>query len=101
MLPDQVKMVERLSDKPFSLIGINSDHESRSALKKRFEEEKVSWPQFIEGSERGISIKWNIHAYPTLFIIDHEGVIRARGHMGVPEVNKVVDDLLEKVPGPG
>ncbi|MCC7291234.1 MAG: TlpA family protein disulfide reductase [Phycisphaerales bacterium] len=98
MIPSQVEMVAKFSGKPFALIGINSDSQSRSALKERFAKEKVSWAQFIEGQDRAISKSWNVMAYPTLYILDHEGVIRHRDLHGPEEVTKAVEELLAKVP---
>lgn len=91
-------MVDRLSDRPFTLLGINSDAMSRSALQKRFKKERITWPNLFEGTGRKISRRWNIRAYPTIFILDHEGVIRARGFLGAEAIEKKVKELLKKVP---
>lgn len=102
MIPDEQALVQRLAGKPFVLIGINSDGESRSALKDKFTNEKITWPQFIEGRERTISQTWNVFAYPTLYIIDPEGVIRHRDLHGPQQIEQAIDALLAKAaPGGG
>ncbi len=79
MLPHEREMVQRLADKPFTLLGINSD-ESRSALRKIIEDEKITWPNIYGGppGENAIAKKWNVTGWPTIYILDHEGVIRYR-----------------------
>lgn len=91
-------MVKRLADQPFTLLGINSD-ESRSALQKRLAEENITWPQIHDGKpDKGpIAKKWNVHGWPTIYILDHEGVIRYR-EVG-EELEDPVIELLKKVPG--
>ena len=101
MIPHQQKMVARLADEPFTLLGINSDGESRSALKEKFENEKVTWPQIVEGKEYPLSGAWNVHGFPTIYVLDHEGIIRARGFLQMEEIEKTVDEQLEKVPDVG
>ncbi len=70
-------MVERLKDKPFTLLGINSD-ESRSALKKIIKDEKITWPNIYGGpaGKNEIADRWNVHGWPTTYILDGKGVIR-------------------------
>jgi len=41
MLPHERDLVQRLANRPFTLLGINSD-ESRSALKKIIASEKIT-----------------------------------------------------------
>ena len=50
MLPHEREMVVRLKDKPFALIGINSDGD-RSVLQLILEKEKITWRQAVKLSE--------------------------------------------------
>ncbi|MBU0637857.1 MAG: TlpA family protein disulfide reductase [Planctomycetes bacterium] len=90
-------MVQRLKDKPFTLLGINSDS-SRSALKKTMDDEKIIWPNIYGGPthDNKIAKAWNVFAWPTIYIIDHEGVIRYKG-LRDEEMEKAVNKLLERV----
>jgi hypothetical protein len=97
MIPHQRELVSRLQGKPFTLLGINSDRD-RSDLGKRMKDEQITWPQMHEGSERAISKRWNVRGYPTVYILDHEGVIRKKGFLDDAEVAKTVDELLAKLP---
>jgi hypothetical protein len=98
MLPHEREMVERLKDKPFTLLGINSDS-GRSALKKTMEDEKITWPNIYDGTagEGKIANKWNVYSWPTIYILDHEGVIR-RKNLRDEAMEKAVNELLPKIP---
>jgi len=91
-------MVKRLKDQPFTLLGINSD-ESRSALKKILAEQNIAWPNLYDGrpGQGPLAKKWNVYSWPTVYVIDHEGVIR---HTGLRDqaLEEAVTKLLEKVP---
>ena len=50
MYPHERSLVERLQDKPFALIGVNSDIDKKE-LKKRMEKEKITWRSFWCGPE--------------------------------------------------
>ncbi len=99
MIPHEREMVKRLADQPFTLLGINSD-ESRSALEQTLKEQEIAWPQLYDGTpgKGPVANSWNVHAWPTIYVFDHEGVIRHRGLRG-PQLEDAVVELLKKVPG--
>src|SRR5262249_4869932 len=99
MIPHEREMVKRLGNKPFTLLGINSDQD-RSALKTIQTREKITWPSIAGGppGQNPIAKRWNVHGWPTLFIIDHEGVIRYRDLHDDKRIEQIVDELLAKVP---
>jgi hypothetical protein len=98
MYPHERSLVKKLADKPFALVGVNSDTDL-TELKKVLEEEKITWRSFWNGKEgtRGpISTEWNVHGWPTLFIIDHKGVIRHKylGNPGDDKLDAAIDKLI-------
>ena len=98
MYPHERSLVERLKDKPFALIGVNSDKD-KVALRKRMEEENITWRSFWNGPDgtRGpISRKWGVRAWPTIYILDHQGVIRFKGPRG-EAMDRAVDQLLAEM----
>jgi len=95
MLPHEKEMVVRLKDKPFALIGINSDGD-RSVLQKILEKEKITWRQAVDGSTEGpLATAWNIHGWPTIYILDAKGVIRYKNLRDKPMEDAVVKLLDE------
>ncbi len=92
MVPHERSLVKRLEGKPFALIGVNFD-ESKAILKKVEEEHKITWRSFFDGKTTGpIFKKWRIASLPTIFVIDHKGVIRYKDVQ-----DKAMDDAVDKL----
>ncbi len=98
MIPHNRELMARHAGKPFTMLGINSD-ENRSVLKKNGEQEKVNWPNVYDGPKgKGeISSRWNVFSWPTIYVIDHAGVIRYKDLRGAA-LDAAVEELLAKVP---
>ncbi|MEY2783867.1 MAG: Thiol-disulfide oxidoreductase ResA [Planctomycetota bacterium] len=98
MLPHERSLVERLKNEPFALLGINTDTDKQEYLRKA-KEMNVTWRSAWEGKTGGpISSKWGIEGYPTLYLIDHKGVIQ-KYWLGGPdekELDKAIDELVAK-----
>ena len=79
MLPHEKALVERLKDKPFALIGINSDGDA-AAVRKLLAEQGITWRNAIDESTEGPWARaWNVSGWPTIYVLDSKGVIRFRG----------------------
>lgn len=58
----------------FVLIGISADYDEQ-AWRDFTASKKMLWPQYRD-EDRKLQRAFNIHAYPTYLIIDHEGILR-------------------------
>lgn len=97
MIPHEREMTARLKDKPFALIGINSDG-GQAVLRKILEEQDIHWRQAVDGSTNGPLAKaWNVHGWPTIYILDHKGVIRYKD-LRDEALEEAVVKLLKDVP---
>ena len=95
MIPHEKRMVEQMKDKPFALVGINSDGD-RSALKKIMKEQGITWHSAVDGSTSGpLATKWNVSGWPTIYVLDTKGVIRFRD-VRDEEMTKTVEALLKE-----
>ena len=76
MYPHERSLVEKLKDKPFVILGVNSDA-SRDLVKQVSEKEKLTWRSFWDGgsTDGPIARRWNVNGWPTLYLIDHAGTI--------------------------
>jgi len=100
MYPHERSLVEKLKDKPFALIGVNSDTD-KEKLKKRMTEEKITWRSFWngpDGTEGPIAKAWNVHGWPTIYVLDAKGTIRFKNLRG-PQLEKAVEELLKEMEG--
>jgi thiol-disulfide isomerase/thioredoxin len=80
IFPHHKELANRFADKPFALVGVNSDVNTWTA-RQQVQELGVSWPSWWDaGDARGgpIAQRWNVHALPTTYVIDRRGVIRFR-----------------------
>lgn len=91
MIPHEREMNEKLKGKPFALISISGD-DSKETLKSFLEKEKMPWVHWF-ADRKGILKDWNIRFFPTMYILDHKGVIRAKGLRG-EELEKKVNELV-------
>jgi hypothetical protein len=96
MYPHERSLVKRLAGKPFALLGINSDQD-RNALKEVLKKEQITWRSWWNGgTQGGIAEKWNVHSWPTIYVLDGKGTIRYRDVRG-EAMDKAVDTLLEEM----
>jgi hypothetical protein len=94
MYPHERSLVKRLQGKPFALLGINSDRD-RDELKKVLDKENITWPSWFDGgsTDGPIASKWNVSGWPTIYILDGNGVIRYK-NLREHEMDVAVDKLL-------
>ncbi len=92
MIPHEREMVGRLKDKPFALIGISADGDKKT-LKEFLAKNEMPWTHWWNGTQGGIIEDWNVSYFPTIYVIDADGVIRHKDLRG-EELEKVVNDLL-------
>ena len=102
MYPHERSLVKRLQDKPFVLLGVNTDQD-RQQLKEVIKQERISWRSWWDPPVKGrtsIAQNWGIEAFPTLFLLDQVGVIRKRwdGSPRTSELDRAIDQLLAEAP---
>ena len=98
MYPHERSLVKRLKDQPFALIGVNSDKDLDTLRKVRVEKE-LTWRSFWNGSQGTggpISATWGVRAWPTIYVLDEDGVIRFKNVRG-DKMDAAVDQLLEEM----
>ena len=113
MLPHEKELVERLKDKPFALLGINSDEPPKAdktlSFDQKLERTRVyvktevldknglTWRQAIDcGTSGPLATRWNIHGWPSLFVIDASNKIRYVGWDG-DAMDKMVEQCMGEV----
>ena len=103
LVPVERALTERMKGKPFTLIGVNGDGILPDA-RRAVAHEKMTWPSFWNGKDgsRGpISSAWNVSGWPTVYVIDADGIIRFKFEgYGPPvnnELNGSVDELMKEL----
>jgi hypothetical protein len=99
MYPHERSLVKKLADRPFVLLGINSDSD-REALKKTVVQEQITWRSFWNGgsTDGPISAEYFVTGWPTLYLLDHKGVIRHKflGFPGEEKFDGAIEELLKE-----
>jgi hypothetical protein len=98
MYPHERSLVKRLENSPFALIGVNSDSD-KDKLKEVLEKENITWRSFWNGPKGTggpISDAWHVRGWPTIYVLDGDGVIRYRDVRG-EDMDRAVDQLLKEL----
>ena len=91
MFPYERSLVENWKNEPFALVGVNTDPQER--LSKYVKNGTITWRNFRDGKAGGpISSKWDIVGWPTIYVLDHKGIIR---HVG--QLKEDLDKTLTKL----
>ncbi len=93
MLSHERELVKRLEGKPFAFLGVNSDR-TEAAARESVSKERITWPNWYDGDNtpNGIADRYRVHSYPSIFILDGNGIIRAKDVRG-----KSLDEAVEKL----
>jgi peroxiredoxin len=99
--PAERALVRRMEGKPFAMLGIN-DGDMRETLRNLRESGEVTWRFWVDGEDpsRGKIFKsWNVVRWPTIFVLDRDGVIRYRGivMMQVPLFEYAAETLMAEL----
>ena len=96
MYPHERSLVKNFADKPFTIIGVNSD-KSIDIPQQLAADGTVTWRSFQnQGPATPISTSWGVRGWPTTYLIDAQGVIRYSGLRG-EKIDQAVQLLLEEM----
>jgi len=96
-------LVKQLADKPFVLIGVNSDQgisgKNLQQLRETIKKKNLTWRSFQNenGKDGVISEQWDIQGWPTLYILDENGVIRWIGSSDARRIDAVITECLAEM----
>jgi thioredoxin-like negative regulator of GroEL len=96
MYPQERKLIERLKNQPFVLLSVNTD-EGKETLRKSINSGEITWRCWCDGGSEGpISTKWGVQSFPTVYVLDAEGVIRFK-NVRDEQLDKAVERLLSEM----
>ena len=97
MYPHERSLVKKLADKPFALIGVNSDSD-RDAIRRTVKEKNLTWRSFWNGGSPSgpIAKAWNVTGWPTIYVLDAEGRIRFKNVRG-ERLDEAIETLLAEL----
>ena len=78
MYPEIRQLVKDYEDRPFQMISVMGDRKAET-VSAAIGAGDITWLTTWDGESGPIATKWNISSWPTVFIMDHRGVIRSTG----------------------
>ena len=97
MFPHERSLVKSYADRPFALIGVNSDADLEM-VKRENKENDITWRSFWcgpKGPSGDIPTAWNVSGWPTIYLIDAEGKIRHKNVRG-DALDKAIEELVKE-----
>ena len=94
MYPHERSLVQRFQNRPFVLLGVNTDPDV-STLKQVEKDGKFPGRSFWDGQGGPICAEWKVEGFPTIQLIDGQGVVRFT-HLGPPP-GEVLDGEIEQL----
>jgi peroxiredoxin len=89
-----LKHILEKADDRVAVVGIVSD--SQQKVLQEVEKYNLTYPIFADGNRGPLFTQWNIHAWPTTFLLDEQGKILHRGQRGTTLENLLLEQLAEE-----
>jgi RNA polymerase sigma factor (sigma-70 family) len=96
-VPHERELAERFKDNPFAVLGINCDRDKAAAL-EAIRSAGITWANWNDGDpgEGPIAKRYHISSYPTVFVVDAQGIIRQKKILG-KAIDQAVEELLREL----
>jgi thiol-disulfide isomerase/thioredoxin len=95
MIPHERELVKKYEGKPFVFISVSAD-KKKDTVKEFLDKEEMPWVHWWSGV-KGIVADWGVGGFPTFYILDAKGVIRAKIVGAGAEAEKKIDDMVAKL----
>ena len=98
MYSQEQEIVRTMAGLPFALIGVNSDRDLETA-REAVSNEGLGWRHFWngpKGTQGPISNQWNVEGWPTVYLIDADGVIRYKEALG-KDIERGLETLMAEM----
>jgi hypothetical protein len=97
MAAHERSLVTKLEGKPFVVLGVNCDDKYQDS-KEQHQKEQMTWRSFknLATDGRNIPAAWNVDGLPTVYLIDHKGVVRQKWE-GAPDAKKMEESIKKVV----
>ena len=99
MYPTERSLVKKFADRQFALVGVNNDRDLQR-LQPILAKEGITWPSFYEGPDEPISRAWNVRGWPSVRLIDGNGILRECGYRSEATLEARIEELLLELERP-
>ena len=95
MIPHERELVKKLEKKPFALVSVSFDAK-KETVTKFLEKTPMPWTHWYNGQKGMIGETVTVGGFPTIFVLDHKGVVRFKDVRG-KAMDAAVDTLLAEL----
>jgi thiol-disulfide isomerase/thioredoxin len=95
MIPHTREMVKANEKKPFVFISVSCDEE-RETLAAFFGKTEMPWTHWWDGQGGKVAKTYEVKAFPTIYVIDHKGVIQFKSAGYDEKLDSVVEKLVKE-----
>jgi len=100
MYPRERDLVARMKGRRFALLSVNTDSD-KGTLRDSIKAGEITWPCWWEGGDdRPNCARFRVEAFPTVYVLDASGVIRARGVRG-EALDRAVERWIQEADAEG
>lgn len=93
MIPHTRKLVEKMKDKPFVFVSVSADAK-KETLEAFVKKTPMPWTHWWEGTS-GMIEEWEVQYFPTIYILDHKGIIRFKD-LREARMDEAVEKLIKE-----
>ncbi len=95
-IPRELKLVARMKDRPFAMIGVNIDSERKKG-QDAAAKYGITWPSLWQGrGEHSTITDWGNLAAGSTFILDAKGIIRFKKSSTDDAIDRAVEALVQE-----
>jgi thiol-disulfide isomerase/thioredoxin len=95
MIPHTREMVKANEKKPFVFVSVSCD-EKRETLAAFIGKTEMPWTHWWDGQGGTVAKTYEVKAFPTLYVIDHKGVIQFKSLGYDKKLDSVVEKLVKE-----
>ena len=96
MYPHERALVERSNGESLAVLGVNTD-ENLETLRNAIGDGEITWRCWWDGGTDGpITTAWGVHSFPTIYLLDANGVIRYKDVRG-DDLDAAIASLLDEL----
>ena len=98
LVPHERELAAAHRERPFDIVGVDCDDDVQKA-REAVAQHGMTWRSFRNQAGEGpaITAEWKVLGFPTLYLIDHHGIIRKRwiGSPSDEELDRTVNVLVD------
>ena len=95
MFPGERGLATKFAERPVVFVGVNSDP-NRQKVVETVQQQRIPGRSWWDGGSPGgaIARRWNVVRWPTIYVIDAEGVIRGANVPTLVEASRFIEESL-------